>query len=218
MILNYKQDVDKAVIVLGSGGHAKVVIDTLLHSGINIEGIISPDIKMRSHCSGIKIIGDDDIISNYKQDEILLANGVGSLPHQEIRWGLARKYREMGYEFIQVIHPSAQISDSVNIKDGVQIMAGAVVQPDSLIGQDSIINSGVCIDHDCIVGKNCHLAPRVTLSGGVNIGDGTHLGTGSIVIQNISIGRKSIIAAGSVVYRNIPDNVTFLQSKNDVIK
>lgn len=201
------------VIILGAGGHAKVVADVLVLSGYKVLGLISPDEKKGSFCFGIKVLGDDEVILTYGADEVLLANGIGSLPNVNLRWDLAKRFRDKNYRFVNVIHPSAIISEDVKLEEGVQIMAGSVIQPGTYIGKDTIINTAANVDHDCQISQNCHISPGVTLSGNVKIKDGTHLGTGTVVIQNIEVGKNCIIAAGSVIYKNIDDNITFIQHK-----
>lgn len=203
---------------MGAGGHAKVVADALLSSGAKVLGMLSNDPLNASLNDGLELLGGDNCLSQYPSDKVMLANGIGALPNKKKRWEIAEKMRNLGYEFIDVIHPSAIVSKSVKLSHGVQIMAGSIIQADTKIGQDSIINSGSCIDHDCSINSNCHIAPGVVISGGVVIGDGCHLGTGTIVIQNITIGSGCVIAAGSVIYKDIPSNQTLIQTKNNILK
>lgn len=203
----------RPIIVLGVGGHAKVVADALQKSGNTILGFLSPDLGASSSFCGHKILGNDDVISQYSHENILLANGIGALPKQNLRWQLATQMRAIGYTFVSVIHPSSIIAGDVALAEGVQIMAGAVLQAGVTVGKDSLINTRASVDHDCHIAQNCHLAPGVVCSGGVSIGENTHLGTSSSVIQNIVIGQHCIIAAGSVIYRNIADDTTVIQAK-----
>lgn len=206
-------DDEKSVIILGAGGHAKVISDVLKNSGVKVLGVIAPNLETGILCFGVNVLGDDDVLSSYSNNEILLANGVGFLPDDSSRCDIGIRMRKLGYKFVSVIHPAAIISDDVVISEGVQIMAGVIIQPGSSIGRDCIINTGVQVDHDCKVSENCHLSPGVLLSGGVTIGLNTFIGTGVIVIQNISIGSNCIVAAGSTVFKNISNNITLIQHK-----
>lgn len=208
----------KSIIILGAGGHAKVVADVLIKSDCKILGLVTPEKEKGSICFGCKVLGDDDVIDSYLDKGFLLANGIGFLPGIPLRWELAKRMRDKGFSFVKVIHPSAIISDDVVIDDGVQIMAGSILQPGVHVGRDSIINTGTCVDHDCDIGQNCHLAPNVTLSGNVTIENGVHVGTGTSVIQNKKIGLNSVIAAASVIYHDIPDGVTYIQPRHEIIK
>lgn len=208
-----ESNISKSVIVIGAGGHARVLLDTLVRRNVNVIGLVTPDKTIGSECFGFNVLGDDSIVSLYESNEVLLVNGIGSLPDKTVRSNVADQMKKQGYKFASVIHPSAIIAKDVEIEDGVQIMANVVVQSGSTIGEDSIINTGVCIDHDCAIESNCHIAPGVTISGGVRIGKSSHLGTGTIVVQNISIGSKCVIAAGSVIYRDVVDNTRLIQKK-----
>lgn len=105
------------------------------------------------------------------------------------------------------MHPKAIIASDVDIAEGVQVMAGAVIQLSCKIRQDSIINTGALIDHDCLISDNCHIAPGATLSGSVNIDRNCHIGTSAQIINNIVVGGHFIFAAGSTVYKDVPDNM-----------
>lgn len=208
----------QSIIILGAGGHARVIADVLVKSGYKILGFVAPDKERDSLYFGYRIIGGDNVLDSYIDRDFLLANGIGFLPGRPLRWNLAKKMREKGYTFVNVIHPSAILADDVVLDEGVQVMAGSIIQPGVHIGQDTIINTGTCIDHDCDIGKNVHLAPGVILSGSVKIGDGVHIGTGTSVIQRKRIGSGTVIAAASVIYHDIPENVTYIQPRRESIE
>lgn len=204
----------ESVIILGSGGHSLVLEDALIELGYDIYGFITPDKEPGSSFSSSIVLGSDDLFTKINPDEVVLVNGIGALPSEYKRWQLAERMRSLDYNFITVIHPSAVVAKGAKLEEGVQVMAGAVIQTGTRVGLDSIINTGVLLDHDCNIEQNCHLAPGVVCSGGVNIGKGVHVGSGASVIQNISIGCNSIVAAGSIIYKNVPSNITVIQRKN----
>lgn len=205
------------VIILGAGGHAKVLIDALTAKSIEIIGLVSPDFKAEEIC-GVPIIGDDNTVFKYPVDKIQLANGVGSSGDSAPRIRLYQLFKNKGYTFTRVIHPAAIIAAEVKLLEGTQIMAGAIVQPGVTVGCNVIINTKTSVDHDCIIGDHVHLAPGVTLSGGVNIGEGAFLGTGVTVIQNIQIGVNSLIGAGAVVVDNVPAHAVIVGVPGKIIK
>lgn len=198
---------EKPVIVIGSGGHAKVLLDALLLSGREIIGMTEFDKdKWGSSVWDVPVLGGDDIILSYGVNEIELVNGIGSIGSTEKRKNVFEYFVCKGYKFAKVIHPSAIISPRAFLADGVQVLAGGIVNPGVRIGADSIVNTRASLDHDVQVGTHVHIAPGVTISGGVIIGTGTHIGTGANVIQGISIGRNNVIGAGALVTRNIADD------------
>lgn len=208
----------KPVIILGAGGHARVVLDVLTLLGREVLGVVEPNAEVGSAFSVSTVLGDDSVIKEYSPNVIELANGIGGMPNQNLRWHLASLMRSQGYLFTTIIHPSVVIARDVELGEGAQIMAGSIIQSNTKVGKDSIINTGVLVDHDCHIADNCHLAPGVVCSGGVHIASGSHLGTGAMVIQNISIGCHSTIAAGSVIYKDVPDYVLFKQPRNATMK
>jgi UDP-perosamine 4-acetyltransferase len=201
----------KPLIILGAGGHAKVLIETLQHQSANILGITDPDPqKIGDNILGIPIIGGDDLIFKHDQESIALVNGIGMVDDSQRRQQIFYTFKNQGYRFAGAIHGSAVISPAVKLSEGVQIMAGAVIQPGCKIGTNSIINSRASIDHDAIIGAHVHIASGATLSGGIKVNDGTLIGAGSTIIQGITIGVHCIVAAGAVVIRDVPDGATVM--------
>ncbi len=192
---------NKPVIIIGAGGHAKVLVNALKLSGRKIIGLT--DNQKIGTVLGIPILGEDEIINHYNFQEIELVNGIGMLPKSDTRQRVFLKSKEKGYVFAIVIHPSAVISEDVGLQEGVQIMAGAVLQPSVTIGENTIINTSASIDHDCHIGAHCHIAPGVTLSGGVKIDDGSFVGVGSAIIQGIHLQKNAMIPAGMIVRKNV---------------
>lgn len=194
------------VIILGAGGHAKVLIDALRLRSVEVLGLTDADPGKKGQLLlGVSVIGSDEEIAKYPAETVRLVNGLGSVGVGPNRGRLFERFKSDGYQFANVIHPSAIIAPDVILSEGVQIMAGAIVQTGSRIGNNVIINTRAAVDHDCHVGDHAHISPGVTFSGGVLVGENTHVGTGATVIQNIRIGCNCLVAAGAVVVRDVPD-------------
>ena len=197
---------EAAIIILGAGGHAKVLIEALLASSAVIKGIVDSNPTLAgSRILGVPVLGGDDVVDEFTPSQIRLVNGVGSIGLPILRQRLYERFKVSGYDFATVIHPSAVVASDVILGEGAQIMAGAVIQPGCHIGINSIINTRASVDHDSIVGEHVHVAPGVTMSGCVKIGMGSHIGTGATLIQGKSIGRGCLVAAGAVVTKDIAD-------------
>lgn len=195
---------EKPVILLGAGGHAKVLLDILLEQNIEVVGIAEKDgADLSSDLYGVPVIGSDSDVQQYPPDKVELVNGIGSIGSTTLRQKVYEKFKRQGYCFPQVIHPSVVVSRRAELGEGVQIMAGAVVNIGARIRENAIINTNASVDHDCLIGAHVHIAPGVTLSGGVTVGDGSHIGTGASVVQGIEIGANVIVGAGAVVVNNV---------------
>ncbi|HZG87402.1 acetyltransferase [Paenibacillus sp.] len=198
---------DKPIILLGGGGHAKVLLDVLKRSGRTVIGFTDPE---RTELTGAPYLGDDKAVLQFDSNAVLLVNGLGSTVSTERRASLYRKLHDAGYRFAAAVHPSAVIAEDVVLGDGVQIMAGAVIQPGCRLGANVIVNTRASVDHDCTVGNHVHIAPGAILSGGIHIGDAVHVGTGAVIIQNIRIGAGSLVGAGAVVVKDVSERTKVL--------
>lgn len=190
------------VVILGNGGHARVLLQTLDLSQVKILGYTSTTREERSS-SGISYLGTDEIISAQLSRSIKLVNGIGGIRADRKREHIFNRLKQEGFMFLSVIHPQAYISSDVYLDEGVQIMVGALIQPGTQIGANSIVNTGAIIDHDCIIGSHVHISPGAVITGGVKIEDGVHVGAGATIIQGVRIGMNSTIGAGSVVIRDV---------------
>ncbi|MBC7905484.1 MAG: acetyltransferase [Rhodospirillaceae bacterium] len=193
-----------AVIVLGAGGHARVVIDALQRAGVEIAGLCAPELpKGMVGPLGVTSLGNDGALSALDPAAYLLANGIGSTGRSDIRDRLFDEYSRDGWRFATVIHPSAIIGGDCSVHEGAQIMAGAVVQSGCVIGRNTIVNTASSLDHDCRIGDYSHVAPGAVLCGAVCVGERSHIGTGAVVIQGVSIGSEVLIGAGATICRDV---------------
>lgn len=211
--------VKKKIILIGGGGHCKVVISILKKlDNFEIIGIVD-NYKSDSFISGIKIIGtDDDLKDIYKSSIHNALITVGSIKDNTKRYKLFNMAREIGYNFPVIISPEAVVDNDVKIDEGTVVMPGCIINIDSFIGKNCIINTGSIIEHDCKIGNHCHIAPGVHVSGSVEVGELSFIGIGTTIIQGIIIGKNVTIGAGSVVIKDIPDNVIAVGTPAKIIK
>jgi len=200
----------KPVIIIGAGGHAKVVANALQLSGVNIIGLT--DANNALHGTSVldcPVLGNDEIIRTYEKTDLNLVVGIGSTEPDKIRRHIFERFLHDGYSFLTCVHPSTIVASDVELGIGTQIMAGAIVQPGCKIGMNSIINTSASVDHDCRIGDHAHIAPGTVLGGTVIIGDGAHIGTNATVIENVFVGSKAMVAAGACVISDISSNARF---------
>jgi len=196
------------VIVIGGGGHGRVVIEALRRAGVAVTGVIDPAQGVTAALpEGVPWLGGDEALASYPPDGYRLVNGVGSIGDVSRR-RVFEKMKAAGYSFAQVAHPAATIAlAGISLGEGCQIMAGAVVQPGTRIGANAIINTHAAVDHDCIIGDHAHIAPGAVLCGDVVVGEETHVGASAVVIQGRRIGTACLIGAGAIVLRDVPDRM-----------
>jgi len=196
------------IILLGGGGHAKVLIDLINVSGqFEISGILDTQLEVGTKVSNIPVIGDDDLLPGlYNKGIKNVCIAVGSVKDTTSRRMLFDKVKHIGFLVPCLLHPQAIIvSRNIHFSEGVQIMAGVNVQTGSLFKENTIINTGAIIEHDCSIGSHVHICSGVVISGGCTVGDGTFIGAGATVMQGINIGKCVTVAAGAVVVKDVPD-------------
>ncbi|MBQ0372984.1 MULTISPECIES: acetyltransferase [Providencia] len=194
----------KPLVLIGGGGHASVLADILFQQNRQIIAVICPDdISSRKIFKGISHLTLDHEIKKFPPDQIRLINGLGILPHSNIRMKVNSHFIQMGYQFDSVIANSAFVSDYVELGAGAQILSRAIIQTGVTIGENSIINTGAIIEHDCYIGNNNHIAPGAILCGGVATSDAVYIGANATIIQDITITKDSIIGAGAVITKDI---------------
>jgi len=187
------------IIIVGGGGHAKVVISILKKIG-KYKIIGYTDIKNQGSILGIEYIATDEDINNYNVS--MAAIGIGVLENFKIRYKIISNYIKKGFKFPSILSPDAIINEDVTIGTGTVVMDGVIINSGTDIGNFSIINTRSSVDHDCKIGDFVHIAPGVTLSGGVQIGNNSLIGAGSTVIQYKTIVENCIIGAGSLITKD----------------
>ena len=188
-----------SLVVIGGGGHAKVVISTLRAAGYDPIAVFDDDRTRRGgEVSGLPILGPLSLLDPTDYDGAVIAIGSNT-----VRRKIAEQVK---LRWVSVVHPAAWVDPSVTLGQGTVVFAGAIVQPGTALGDHVIVNTGATVDHDCIVGNFAHIAPGSHIAGDVHFGEGVLLGVGSSVIPGRRIGSWAIVGAGSVVIRDIPDN------------
>ncbi len=194
------------LVVLGSGGHAKVVIE-LLREGQLYRPVacLGPAAGSVESVLGVPLIGTDNMLSTLRAEGLRFA--FVALGDNRLRQQLTTQARELGFQLANAISRHATISSSVHLGQGVAIMAGANLGPETRLGDGVIVNTHASVDHDGQLADFCHLAPGVTLAGCVKVGARTFVGTGTSVIPQVTLGEDSVIGAGAVVVRDLPPGV-----------
>lgn len=195
----------KKVIVIGSGGHAKVVIDILnLMSNIEIIGITSKSLHKGTEFFNYTVLGDDTILNEFVLDnEVYVAMGLGGFRDNNLRKQVYNYCKNLGLSFVNVIHPSAIISNTAKIGEGVVIFPGVVINTDVTIGNNVIIATNSSIDHETIISDHVLISAGAIIGAYTKIDDGALIALGANVVSGIIIGSNSLVAAGAVVINNV---------------
>lgn len=198
----------KDLLLIGGGGHCRSILDSIKdNEEFNIVGILDSYKPIGEIVNGVEIIGrieDAEILYKKGIKNVFIA--IGSVGKTNLRKDLYSKLKGIGFEFPILKDKSTILSSNATIGEGTFIGKGVIINIDTKIGKNCIINSGTVIEHDCKIGDFVHLAPNCTLSGGVIVGESAHIGTSTSIIQYRTIGKNTLIGAGSVVVKDIGEN------------
>jgi len=192
------------VVVVGSGGHAKVIIDIIeKQDSFSIIGLIDGFRKPGTEIYGYKVLGGEAILATADYKDI--THGIVAIGDNWVRSRVATTIKQLKPDcsFIKAIHPSANLARDVIIGEGTAVMAGAIINSGTVIGSHCIINTNASVEHDNTLGSFVAIAPGAVTGGNVTIGDFSTVGLGAKVIHKIAIGTHSLIGAGAVVIEDI---------------
>lgn len=206
-------------VIIGAGGHSKVIIDSIKDSDYEIIGLTDNALEYGTNILGCKVIGKDDALEQLHLEGVDNAfMGIGHVGYPDIRNKVFHKVEQMGYRFPALINKSSYIGANIDIGDGTYVGANAVINAESKIGELCIINTSSVIEHEACIENGVHIAPNATVLGGAYVGENTFVGAGSVILQGVKIGKNCIIGAGSVVLGDIADGCVAVGVPAKIIK
>jgi sugar O-acyltransferase (sialic acid O-acetyltransferase NeuD family) len=197
------------ILILGAGGHGRVVLDILLaERKYAVAGFLDNQRELHGRrVDGLVVLGGIDELAEIAREQgvhgVIVAIGDNGT-----RRGLARQAEQAGLELVNAIHPSAAMARSAMIGRNVVVAAGVVVCAHCQIGDSVILNTGCIIDHQTMIGEGAHVCPGVRIAGRVTVEPGAFLGIGATVIPKVVIGCEAVVGAGAVVIDNVPPMAT----------
>ncbi len=193
------------IILIGGGGHANSVADSILRSGrYEIVGFVDHKHKKENMLGTISFIGkDDDLAELYRSGIRNAFITVGYLGKENPRERIYSRLKQIGYNIPEILDPASIVSDNVSIGEGTFVGKGAVINANARIGKMCIINTKAIVEHDTRVDDFSHVAVGSILCGNVQVGKSVFVGANATVIQSVHIGDRAVIGAGISVRHQI---------------
>lgn len=203
------------IILLGLGGHAHSVVDSIEQAEeYNIIGFLDTKQMQGKYYKDYRVLDTDDALQMYFDKGIKNAFvTIGFMGHGDIRNRLYQKLKSIGYTVPNIIDKTSVISQNAELAEGIFIGKKAVVNANAKIGSMCIVNTGAIVEHDCIIGGFTHVAVGGVICGGVSVGTQTLIGANATVIQNRIIGNHCVIGAGTVIRKDMEDNSMAVDKK-----
>jgi sugar O-acyltransferase (sialic acid O-acetyltransferase NeuD family) len=208
MILELSMDPDRNAlcVILGGGGHARVLIDCVRASAsASLYAVLDCDRSLwGKDLIGVPIVGGDDLLPQLVQENVTkFVVGVGAVGNSWVRRRLFELALDQGLTPLTVCHPSAHCSPWARLGGGSVLYPAAVVNAGAVLGVNVIVNTGAIVEHDCVIGDHAHIATGARLTGDVRVGDGAHIGAGATVRQSLSIGEGAVVGVGAAVVKDV---------------
>ncbi len=197
-------NVAQRLLVLGAGGHARVVLDILFQQADrHVVGLLDNNPALHGRrIDGVPVLGPIDALTELAEQHDARAVIV-AIGDNGVRRGLARQVLRAGLSLTNAVHPSATLAESVTVGRNVVVAAGAVICAHSQVGDSVILNTGCLIDHFTMVGEGAHVCPGARVAGRVKIEPGAFVGIGATVVPKVTIGCEAIVGAGAVVLADV---------------
>lgn len=199
----------KNIVLIGGGDQAHYTIDIIHKQGkYKIIGIIDAKEEIGSEKFGYTIIGRQEDIKELIP--IFDINGaVISIGDNWTRYYVAKEVRSYvpDFKFFNAIHPSCIIGENTKFGEGIVAMAGCIFNPRSIVGDHTFFATGAQVEHDCIIGDYASISAGSITGGYVELGDFSAITLGVTVFDRTKIGRNSVVGAGSLVVKDLPENV-----------
>lgn len=209
----------KNIIIIGSLGHSKVVID-IIESAKEFKIIgLCDRFRIGEETEGYKVLGKEEdlpeLIEKYSVDAVIIAIG-DNFTRSKVSSSIKKICPNL--EFASAIHPNASIAKNVIIGKGSMIMSGVIINSRSVVGESCILNTASSFDHDSILADFASIAPGVTIGGNCKIDKLSAIGIGATLSNNINIGKETLIGAGSTVMNDIDSFVVAYGTPAKVIR
>jgi sugar O-acyltransferase (sialic acid O-acetyltransferase NeuD family) len=196
------------IVILGSGSQAQEAASILFNDrNFEVTGFVDRETERKGKkIFGIEVIGSFDILGDlFKQGIHGAVVAVGF--DNNIREKHFHQAKDIGFEMINVVHPSALIDPSAMISDGVVIGPGCIIAPQVRISQNSILEAGVVVGSNTQIGENVYIGVGSCIGGGVVIKRNVSLSSGSSVAASVTIGKNSKVQPGSSITEDIADEI-----------
>ena len=161
------------LIILGAGGHGRVVADLAEQTG-KYDAIYFLDDESEDK----SVLGKCSEFEEFHTQDTEMYPAFGNNKGR-IEW--EHKIEDAGVRLAKIIHPLAYVSPTAKIADGCVIMPYAVVNTDSVLNKACIVNIGALVDHDCVLEEGCHIAPGGIVKGENHLPKAIKVESGEVV-------------------------------------
>tara|TARA_R110002049_G_scaffold296797_1_gene485189 strand:+ start:21811 stop:22503 length:693 start_codon:yes stop_codon:yes gene_type:complete len=208
------------ILIIGASGHAKVIVDIIeKQKQYNIVGFLDTFKEKGEKLFEYTILGSENDLNEIVEQNNIVGCFV-AIGDNCTRKIMSKKIAALNptIKFINAIHPNSTIGKEVELGHGIAIMPGVVINSDSKIGNFCILNTNSSLGHDGVMYNYSSISSGVRTGGNLRLNECSAVSIGATIIENIVIGKDTIIGAGSLVTKNIPSEVVAYGIPAKIIK
>lgn len=197
----------KNLIIIGAGGHSRVVVDVAQQVGFNVTEILDLEFSGQSEqIANVPVTGGFEYIEKMKPSQSSVAIAIGDNFRRKYYFEILKK---KGFELPPIMHPKAIISNYAVVSEGCFINAAAVINAEAFVGACCIVNTAAVVEHEVKIGQYTHIGPGAKIAGRTSVGSHVFIGMGANVADYIQIGHNCVIGAGSVIITDVPSGAKY---------
>lgn len=194
----------KKLIIVGAGGYAKSVLDSVDHMNFEMVGFLD-DIKPKgTNHQGFPVLGNA-IESLENPEDFVYFIAIGNNRKRKTWFDKLKEHR---LSLINVIDRSALVSPAATIGEGTFIGKLAILNHGSSVGDNCVINTRALVEHGCHISDHVNVSTNATLNGDVICEEGSFVGSGTVINGQLTIGSWALVGSGAVVIKNVKPRTT----------
>lgn len=197
------------IVLFGGGLHSQYCIDIIeKENKYNIVGITDTYADIGTEILEYKVIGRQEQLPELIEDYNIHAGiiTIGDNLSRKIVYDSVIKIVP-NFRFVNAIHPSTILGKNVRLGVGIVTMAGCIINPNCIVGDFCFFATGAQLEHDNIIGDFASISAGSLTGGKVSIGKYSAITLGVTIIDRINIGENTVVGSGSLVLKDLPDNV-----------
>jgi sugar O-acyltransferase (sialic acid O-acetyltransferase NeuD family) len=211
--------VNNKSVIIGAGTYGEVYLSYLQECGIEVVAFMDNNPTLvGTYIKGIRVVGSEDLLET-EEWKHKVSNVYCPIGNNPLRRKILSRVKELGYNTPYFIHPSACIADNVSIAEGVYVLPQTVIMPFTKIDKYCMISMNAKIAHHSILEEGCFISTGVNFGANIHALKDAYMGIGSLIMTGVKIvGENSLIGAGSIVIRDVPDNAVMVGNPAKVLK
>lgn len=209
----------RKAIIIGAGTQGQIMASYLKQAKIDLIGFVDDNPALKeTPVLDLPVLGNyNDLLSadfKDKIDDVYCPIGINS-----IRSEYLSSLKDFGYGIPSYIHPSVVLGPDVELGEAVYMFPGNIIMPHAIIGSYFMMNTSSTVAHHTVIEDGVFVSSGVNIGALIRVKENAYFGMGVTAMTGIKeIGRDSLIGAGTVLIRDVPDYATVVGNPGRILR